>query len=53
MEYMGDGAQGSVQVNGMVADILPWLLEQANVLHLCGRSRAGRLADAVLTAAGQ
>lgn len=34
--YVTGGAQGSQQINTVVADVLPWLLEQANVIHQCG-----------------
>lgn len=34
--YVTGGAQGSAQVNGLVAGILPWLLQNANVIHQCG-----------------
>ncbi len=34
--YVTGGAQGAAQINGIVGDILPWLLEQSNVIHQCG-----------------
>jgi UDP-N-acetylglucosamine--N-acetylmuramyl-(pentapeptide) pyrophosphoryl-undecaprenol N-acetylglucosamine transferase len=34
--YVTGGAQGSAQINTLVAEILPWLLERANVVHQCG-----------------
>lgn len=34
--YVTGGAQGAAQINELVADILPWLLERANVIHQCG-----------------
>ncbi|WP_328876255.1 UDP-N-acetylglucosamine--N-acetylmuramyl-(pentapeptide) pyrophosphoryl-undecaprenol N-acetylglucosamine transferase [Streptomyces sp. NBC_00287] len=34
--YVTGGAQGSQQINGVVQDALPWLLERANVIHQCG-----------------
>lgn len=34
--YVTGGAQGSVQINAMVRDALPWLLQAANVIHQCG-----------------
>jgi len=34
--YVTGGAQGSAQVNGVVSEILPWLLERASVVHQCG-----------------
>lgn len=34
--YVTGGAQGAVQINTVVADALPWLLQHANVIHQCG-----------------
>ncbi|MEV8626028.1 UDP-N-acetylglucosamine--N-acetylmuramyl-(pentapeptide) pyrophosphoryl-undecaprenol N-acetylglucosamine transferase [Streptomyces sp. NPDC051079] len=34
--YVTGGAQGAQQINGVVGDALPWLLERANVIHQCG-----------------
>ncbi|WP_262008200.1 glycosyltransferase [Streptomyces sp. FIT100] len=34
--YVTGGAQGSQQINRLVRDALPWLLEHANVVHQCG-----------------
>ncbi|WP_051173884.1 UDP-N-acetylglucosamine--N-acetylmuramyl-(pentapeptide) pyrophosphoryl-undecaprenol N-acetylglucosamine transferase [Amycolatopsis orientalis] len=34
--YVTGGAQGATQINELVTAILPWLLEQANVVHQCG-----------------
>jgi UDP-N-acetylglucosamine--N-acetylmuramyl-(pentapeptide) pyrophosphoryl-undecaprenol N-acetylglucosamine transferase len=34
--YVTGGAQGSQQINDVVRDTLPWLLERANVIHQCG-----------------
>lgn len=34
--YVTGGAQGSQQINAVVSDSLPWLLQQANVVHQCG-----------------
>lgn len=34
--YVTGGAQGSQQINDLVRDILPWLVEHANVIHQCG-----------------
>lgn len=34
--YVTGGAQGSQQINHLVADVLPWLVEHANVIHQCG-----------------
>lgn len=48
--YVTGGAQGSVQINRLVAAVLEWLLQRANVVHQCGASslaglqrRAGQL----------
>jgi UDP-N-acetylglucosamine--N-acetylmuramyl-(pentapeptide) pyrophosphoryl-undecaprenol N-acetylglucosamine transferase len=43
--YVTGGAQGSAQVNGVVTEILPWLLERANVLHQCGADSVERLRE--------
>ncbi|MFZ3555846.1 UDP-N-acetylglucosamine--N-acetylmuramyl-(pentapeptide) pyrophosphoryl-undecaprenol N-acetylglucosamine transferase [Streptomyces sp. BH055] len=34
--YVTGGAQGSLQINHLVRDLLPWLLGHANVVHQCG-----------------
>lgn len=34
--YVTGGAQGSQQINDVVREALPWLLERANVVHQCG-----------------
>lgn len=34
--YVTGGAQGAQQINDVVRDALPWLLERANVVHQCG-----------------
>ncbi|RII07991.1 UDP-N-acetylglucosamine--N-acetylmuramyl-(pentapeptide) pyrophosphoryl-undecaprenol N-acetylglucosamine transferase [Streptomyces sp. YIM 130001] len=34
--YVTGGAQGAQQINGMIREALPWLLERANVIHQCG-----------------
>jgi UDP-N-acetylglucosamine--N-acetylmuramyl-(pentapeptide) pyrophosphoryl-undecaprenol N-acetylglucosamine transferase len=34
--YVTGGAQGAQQINEVVRDTLPWLLERANVIHQCG-----------------
>ncbi|SEF03603.1 UDP-N-acetylglucosamine-N-acetylmuramylpentapeptide N-acetylglucosamine transferase [Streptomyces sp. 2112.3] len=34
--YVTGGAQGSQQINDVVGEVLPWLLERANVVHQCG-----------------
>ncbi|GLF94269.1 UDP-N-acetylglucosamine--N-acetylmuramyl-(pentapeptide) pyrophosphoryl-undecaprenol N-acetylglucosamine transferase [Streptomyces yaizuensis] len=38
--YVTGGAQGSQQINDVVRDALPWLLERANVIHQCGPDHA-------------
>ncbi|SHG72756.1 UDP-N-acetylglucosamine-N-acetylmuramylpentapeptide N-acetylglucosamine transferase [Streptoalloteichus hindustanus] len=34
--YVTGGAQGAQQINTLVRDLLPWLLERANLIHQCG-----------------
>lgn len=34
--YVTGGAQGAVQINRLVGELLPWLLERTNVIHQCG-----------------
>ncbi|WP_042404929.1 UDP-N-acetylglucosamine--N-acetylmuramyl-(pentapeptide) pyrophosphoryl-undecaprenol N-acetylglucosamine transferase [Streptacidiphilus carbonis] len=34
--YITGGAQGSVQINTLIQENLPWLLTHANVIHQCG-----------------
>ncbi|WP_413100971.1 UDP-N-acetylglucosamine--N-acetylmuramyl-(pentapeptide) pyrophosphoryl-undecaprenol N-acetylglucosamine transferase [Streptomyces sp. Inha503] len=34
--YVTGGAQGAQQINSVIRDALPWLLERANVVHQCG-----------------
>lgn len=41
--YVTGGAQGSQQINGVVRDALPWLLERANVIHQCGPDKVEEL----------
>ena len=41
--YVTGGAQGSAQINSLVGEILPWLLERANVIHQCGPAHADAL----------
>ncbi|GGL09900.1 UDP-N-acetylglucosamine--N-acetylmuramyl-(pentapeptide) pyrophosphoryl-undecaprenol N-acetylglucosamine transferase 2 [Sphaerisporangium melleum] len=41
--YVTGGAQGSQQINGLVGEILPWLLSQANVVHQCGPNNVDEL----------
>ncbi|MFG2111365.1 glycosyltransferase [Streptomyces sp. NPDC048718] len=42
--YVTGGAQGSQQINDLVAGELPWLLERANVVHQCGPAHREALA---------
>lgn len=44
--YVTGGAQGAAQINGVVAEILPWLLERANVIHQCGAGSLAQLREA-------
>jgi len=41
--YVTGGAQGAKQINSLVADILPWMLEHANVVHQCGPNNVEEL----------
>ncbi|MFJ1767977.1 UDP-N-acetylglucosamine--N-acetylmuramyl-(pentapeptide) pyrophosphoryl-undecaprenol N-acetylglucosamine transferase [Amycolatopsis sp. NPDC088138] len=34
--YVTGGAQGATQINRLIGEVLPWLLERANVIHQCG-----------------
>ncbi|MEA5367167.1 glycosyltransferase [Amycolatopsis sp., V23-08] len=34
--YVTGGAQGVTQINRLIGEVLPWLLERANVIHQCG-----------------
>lgn len=40
--YVTGGAQGAKQINSLVTQLLPWLLEHANVLHQCGAADLDR-----------
>ncbi|MGW4646295.1 UDP-N-acetylglucosamine--N-acetylmuramyl-(pentapeptide) pyrophosphoryl-undecaprenol N-acetylglucosamine transferase [Kitasatospora sp. NPDC004289] len=42
--YVTGGAQGSAQINGLIAQLLPWLLQYANVFHQCGPANVEELA---------
>ena len=44
--YVTGGAQGAQQINSLVVDILPWLLQHANVVHQCGRAHEAGLRQA-------
>jgi UDP-N-acetylglucosamine--N-acetylmuramyl-(pentapeptide) pyrophosphoryl-undecaprenol N-acetylglucosamine transferase len=41
--YVTGGAQGAQQINGVIAETLPWLLERANVVHQCGPANVDAL----------
>ncbi|WP_307815462.1 UDP-N-acetylglucosamine--N-acetylmuramyl-(pentapeptide) pyrophosphoryl-undecaprenol N-acetylglucosamine transferase [Streptomyces sp. 7-21] len=41
--YVTGGAQGARQINDLVAQSLPWLLERANVVHQCGPANVEEL----------
>jgi UDP-N-acetylglucosamine--N-acetylmuramyl-(pentapeptide) pyrophosphoryl-undecaprenol N-acetylglucosamine transferase len=43
--YVTGGAQGSVQINRLVAEALPWLLERTNVIHQCGPNNLQEMFD--------
>ncbi|MGP3990158.1 UDP-N-acetylglucosamine--N-acetylmuramyl-(pentapeptide) pyrophosphoryl-undecaprenol N-acetylglucosamine transferase [Streptomyces sp. 3N207] len=34
--YVTGGAQGAQQINEVIREALPWLLERANIVHQCG-----------------
>jgi UDP-N-acetylglucosamine--N-acetylmuramyl-(pentapeptide) pyrophosphoryl-undecaprenol N-acetylglucosamine transferase len=42
--WVTGGAQGARQINTLVREILPWLLERANVVHQCGEANIGEFA---------
>lgn len=41
--YVTGGAQGAQQINELVAGVLPWLLQRANVIHQCGPANLAEL----------
>ncbi|MFJ2170585.1 UDP-N-acetylglucosamine--N-acetylmuramyl-(pentapeptide) pyrophosphoryl-undecaprenol N-acetylglucosamine transferase [Streptomyces griseofuscus] len=41
--YVTGGAQGSQQINELVGEVLPWLLQRANVIHQCGPANEAAL----------
>lgn len=43
--YVTGGAQGSVQINTLIADALPWLLQRTNVIHQCGPNNLQEMFD--------
>ncbi|MDH6122282.1 UDP-N-acetylglucosamine--N-acetylmuramyl-(pentapeptide) pyrophosphoryl-undecaprenol N-acetylglucosamine transferase [Kitasatospora sp. GAS204A] len=50
--YVTGGAQGSQQINGLVRDVLPWLLTNANVVHQCGPAHEENLRRVAATLPG-
>ncbi|WP_446041354.1 UDP-N-acetylglucosamine--N-acetylmuramyl-(pentapeptide) pyrophosphoryl-undecaprenol N-acetylglucosamine transferase [Streptomyces sp. SID1121] len=44
--YVTGGAQGAQQINGVVREVLPWLLAHANVIHQCGPANVDDLRSA-------
>ncbi|MEU8844428.1 UDP-N-acetylglucosamine--N-acetylmuramyl-(pentapeptide) pyrophosphoryl-undecaprenol N-acetylglucosamine transferase [Streptomyces roseus] len=44
--YVTGGAQGAQQINGVVGEVLPWLLAHANVVHQCGPANVDELRSA-------
>lgn len=44
--YVTGGAQGAQQINGVVREVLPWLLAHANVVHQCGPANVDELRSA-------
>ncbi|WP_372672718.1 UDP-N-acetylglucosamine--N-acetylmuramyl-(pentapeptide) pyrophosphoryl-undecaprenol N-acetylglucosamine transferase [Amycolatopsis kentuckyensis] len=51
--YVTGGAQGAAQINGIVGDILPWLLERANVIHQCGPGAVSAMQSAAEALSGE
>ncbi|MEV5766779.1 UDP-N-acetylglucosamine--N-acetylmuramyl-(pentapeptide) pyrophosphoryl-undecaprenol N-acetylglucosamine transferase [Micromonospora sp. NPDC052213] len=47
--YVTGGAQGAVQVNNLIADILPGLLRKCQVLHQCGDYSLDRMRQVAAT----
>ncbi|WP_316769039.1 UDP-N-acetylglucosamine--N-acetylmuramyl-(pentapeptide) pyrophosphoryl-undecaprenol N-acetylglucosamine transferase [Streptomyces sasae] len=45
--YVTGGAQGSQQINELISESLPWLLQHANVIHQCGPANEAGLRAAV------
>lgn len=43
--YVTGGAQGAVQINTVVSEVLPWLLDRANVIHQCGPANLSGLRE--------
>jgi UDP-N-acetylglucosamine--N-acetylmuramyl-(pentapeptide) pyrophosphoryl-undecaprenol N-acetylglucosamine transferase len=51
--YVTGGAQGAVQINRLVGEILPWLLEQANVIHQCGPAAVAGMQETAAALPGE
>ncbi|WP_306796643.1 UDP-N-acetylglucosamine--N-acetylmuramyl-(pentapeptide) pyrophosphoryl-undecaprenol N-acetylglucosamine transferase [Nocardia sp. XZ_19_369] len=49
--YVTGGAQGAVQINRVVREVLPWILERANIIHQCGKSSIEDLIEHAATLA--
>lgn len=49
--YVTGGAQGAQQINDVIRDSLPWLLERANVVHQCGPANVEGLRASAATLA--
>ncbi|WP_330230281.1 UDP-N-acetylglucosamine--N-acetylmuramyl-(pentapeptide) pyrophosphoryl-undecaprenol N-acetylglucosamine transferase [Nocardia sp. NBC_00508] len=47
--YVTGGAQGAVQINRVVRELLPWLLQRANVIHQCGKTSVTELREHAAT----
>ncbi|UAK31449.1 glycosyltransferase [Nocardia asteroides] len=47
--YVTGGAQGAVQINRVVRELLPWLLQRANVIHQCGKASITELREHAAT----
>ncbi|AYF78093.1 UDP-N-acetylglucosamine--N-acetylmuramyl-(pentapeptide) pyrophosphoryl-undecaprenol N-acetylglucosamine transferase [Nocardia yunnanensis] len=47
--YVTGGAQGAVQINELIIELLPELLRQANVVHQCGRLSYAQVRDHAAT----
>ncbi|MFE3054031.1 glycosyltransferase [Nocardia sp. NPDC059239] len=47
--YITGGAQGAVQINEMIGQLLPELLHSANVIHQCGRLSFEQVRDHAAT----
>jgi UDP-N-acetylglucosamine--N-acetylmuramyl-(pentapeptide) pyrophosphoryl-undecaprenol N-acetylglucosamine transferase len=50
--YVTGGAQGSAQLNELVAGLLPWLLSRAHVIHQCGPANVAEVRRRAMMPAG-